>query len=62
MGYPQAHIEKQLSHLYGNEVSRAYNHAEYLDERRAMVQAWAEYLYSLKDGAEIVPIGIDSKK
>lgn len=57
MGYPQAHIEKQLSHLYGNEVSRAYNHAEYLDERRKMVQAWADYLYSLKDGGKVVPIG-----
>ena len=31
-------IEKQLAHVEGNKVRAAYNHAEYLDERREMMQ------------------------
>lgn len=31
-----------------DSVRRAYNHALYLDERRRMMQNWADYLDSLK--------------
>jgi integrase len=41
-------IERQLSHVERNEVRRAYNHAEFLDERRAMMQAWADYIDSAR--------------
>ena len=61
MGYPHAHIEKQLAHLFGNEVSRAYNHADHLAERRAMLQAWADYLAGLKKGASVTAIGTQKK-
>jgi len=39
-------IEKQLSHLGGGGhlTRRIYNRAEYLSERRKMMQAWADYL------------------
>ena len=37
-------IERQLAHVEGNKVRAAYNHAEYLDERREMMQWWADYL------------------
>lgn len=37
-------IEKQLSHTIGSSVAQAYNDAEYLDERRKMMQWWADYL------------------
>ena len=37
-------IEKQLSHTIGSSVAQAYNDAEYLDERRTMMQWWADYL------------------
>jgi integrase len=37
-------IERQLAHTEGNKVRRAYNHAEYLEERRKMMQAWADYI------------------
>jgi len=42
-------IERQLAHVEGNSVRAAYNYAEYLPERRKMMQAWADYLNSLKD-------------
>jgi integrase len=41
-------IERQLAHVEGNSVRAAYNYAEYLPERRKMMQAWADYLDSLK--------------
>lgn len=37
-------IERQLAHVQGNKVRGAYNHAEYLPERRKMMQWWADYL------------------
>ena len=40
-------VEKQMSHLVGNEVSRIYNTAEYLKERRKMLEWWANYIDSL---------------
>jgi integrase len=41
-------IERQLAHVEGNSVRAAYNYAEYLPERRKMMQTWADYLDSLK--------------
>ncbi len=49
-------IELQLAHVEKNASRAAYNFAEYLDERRAMMQQWADYLDKLKAGAEVIPI------
>ena len=40
MGWPPDVIERQLAHVEGNSVRAAYNHAEYLVERRKMMAAW----------------------
>ncbi len=48
-------IERQLAHSPKDQVRAAYNRALYMDERRKMMQAWADYLDKLKAGAEIVP-------
>ena len=56
LGYPHEHIERQLAHAERNKVSAAYNHAEYLPERRNMMQPWADYLDRLKAGAEVIPL------
>jgi len=37
-------IERQLAHVQSNKIRGAYNHAEYLTERRKMMQWWADYL------------------
>jgi hypothetical protein len=37
-------IERQLAHGERNAVQAAYNHAQYLPERRKMMQGWADYL------------------
>lgn len=46
-GFPTDVIERQLAHVEGNAVRAAYNHAEYLPERRKMMQWWANYLERL---------------
>jgi hypothetical protein len=35
-------IERQLAHAERNKVRASYNQAEYLEERRAMMQQWAD--------------------
>ena len=37
-------IELQLAHVERNRVRAAYNHAQYLDERRDMMRVWADYI------------------
>ena len=56
LGHPHAVVERQLAHGERNKVSASYNFAEYLPERRAMMQQWADYLDTLKAGATIIPI------
>ncbi|MBQ4418912.1 MAG: tyrosine-type recombinase/integrase, partial [Synergistaceae bacterium] len=40
-------IERQLAHVENNQVRAAYNQAEYLDERRKMLDWWSAYLENL---------------
>ena len=47
-GYRPDVIEAQLAHGERNAVRKAYNHAEYMDERRHMMQEWADYLDTLR--------------
>lgn len=49
-------IERQLAHAERNRVRAAYNRADYLPERRKMMQHWADYLDGLKRGANVIPI------
>ena len=56
LGLPHAVIERQLAHGERNKVSAAYNYAEYLPERKKMMQQWADYLDKLKAGAEVIPL------
>jgi len=56
MGWNSDLIERQLAHAERNAVRAAYNRAEYLPERRKMMQAWADYLDKLKSGAKVTPL------
>ena len=47
-GWNRDHIERQLAHAERNKIRAAYNYADYLPERRKMMQAWADYLDTLK--------------
>lgn len=49
-GYRADVIEAQLAHGDRNNIRAAYNHAQYLPERRQMMQEWADYLDELRNG------------
>lgn len=44
-GFRHDVIERQLAHSERNTVRASYNHADYLNERRQMMQAWADFLF-----------------
>lgn len=44
-GFRHDVIERQLAHSERNTVRASYNHADYLSERRQMMQAWANFLF-----------------
>ena len=46
--FPIERIEQQLAHQVRDMHGRAYNRTRYLDERKVMMQAWSDYLDSLK--------------
>jgi integrase len=47
-------IEHQLAHVVKDSLGRAYNRTTHLKERAGMMQAWSDYLDSLKGGADVV--------
>ena len=53
---PRVVTEKQLAHADGNSVSRAYDWAEYLDERADMLQRWADRLDQVAVEAGLPPV------
>ena len=55
-GFRSDVIERQLAHCERNDVRGAYNRAEYLPERRAMMQQYAEMLDALAAGARVIPL------
>lgn len=51
-GFNTAWIELQLAHVDKNSIRGTYNHAQYLDNRREMMQWYADHIDGLIDGAE----------
>lgn len=50
IGYPKPWIDAQLSHADPDKISATYNHAEYVELRRHMMQDWANRLDLLERG------------
>lgn len=46
-GHIESHVEPQLSHASPNKSRASYDHASFVEERRVMMQGWADYLDSL---------------
>ena len=49
-------IERQLAHIEGNDVRRAYARGEHWDERVRMMAWWANHLDELRIVGRVVPI------
>jgi integrase len=54
-GWNRDAIERQLAHAERNSVRAAYNYAEFMPERKKMMQSWADYLDGIKAGAKTIP-------
>lgn len=48
-GFAPDVIERQLAHVETNAVRAAYNRAEYMEERRKMMDWWGDYLDGLRE-------------
>ncbi|HIC7824912.1 TPA: tyrosine-type recombinase/integrase [Enterobacter hormaechei] len=53
-GYNTAWIETQLAHVDKNSIRGTYNHAQYLDGRREMLQWYADYIDALEKGENVI--------
>ncbi|MGX5793473.1 tyrosine-type recombinase/integrase [Pseudomonas sp. E2-15] len=53
-GYNKDWIERQLAHGDSDEIRGTYNHAAYVQQRREMMQAWADSIDALCAGANVV--------
>ena len=56
LGFDPHVIEHQLAHKVPDALGTAYNRTKFIEQRKAMMQAWADYLDKLKAGAEVVPL------
>jgi len=57
LGFRTDYIEQQLAHRVRDPMGRAYNRATHLPERRKMMQAWADYLDTLRTAPDkVTPI------
>jgi integrase len=54
-GIPEGVIEGQLAHGKSGPLGAAYDRAEFMDQRRAMMVTWADYLDRLRAGALVLP-------
>jgi integrase len=57
-GFNTDWIELQLAHVDRDKTRAAYNAAKYLQERRRMLQWWADHLDALRDEIKILPFGV----
>lgn len=48
LGYRHEVVDRQLAHVHHNSVTRAYDRAQWIDERTVMMQDWADYIDSLR--------------
>lgn len=56
LGLDPKHIERQLAHSVANPLGTAYERAQFLKDRKVMMQRWADYLDELKAGAKVLPL------
>lgn len=53
LGYRHEVVDRQLAHAQKDKVASAYDRAQFLDERKKMMQEWADYLDTVANGRVI---------
>ena len=54
LGYRHEVVDRQLAHAHRNKIDRAYDRAQFLDERIVMMQEWADFLDKVAVGGKVV--------
>jgi hypothetical protein len=49
-------LEAMLSHAIANQTAAAYVRTSYFEERKSIMQQWADYLDKSEAGAEVIPL------
>ena len=49
LGYRNEIVDRQLAHAHRNSVDAAYDRAQFLDDRKKMMQEWADYIDTLRE-------------
>lgn len=62
LGYRHEVVDRQLAHAHKSKIDRAYDRAQFLDERTTMMQEWANYLDAVASGGKIVVGNFKRKK
>jgi len=57
LGFPPDVIEHQLAHRVPDSLGTAYNRTKFLEQRKVMMQAWADYLEGLRTDSNVIPFG-----
>ena len=55
-GIDQGCVEAQLAHTKSGPLGSAYDRAEYMEQRNAMMTVWADYLDKLRMGADVIQL------
>ena len=56
--YPPEIIEQQIAHTVRDPLGRAYNRTKHLENRVKMMQAWSDYLDSLRNRTAVHQVKI----
>ena len=48
LGYRHEVVDRQLAHVHQSKIDRAYDRAQFIDDRTTMLQEWADYIDSLR--------------
>jgi len=54
LGYRHEVVDRQLAHAQKDKVASAYDRAQFLAERKKMMQEWADYLDAIELGANVI--------
>jgi integrase len=54
LGYRHEVVDRQLAHAHRSSVDAAYDRAQFLDERKKMMQEWSDYVDALASGGKVI--------
>jgi len=54
LGYRHEVVDRQLAHAQKDKVASAYDRAQFLDERKKMMQDWADYIEAIEKGSNVI--------